>query len=155
MFICSISFGQIIDSTSQKVDSINCNRIIKEIDEFSGEITYEAKVTNDVIFFKFKDKGIVEYCLSIWVKETDIYTGTGVTIILKNGKKINKPNAKVESTYSGGSFYTTTFIRLTNYDIELLKQSGVEKYKLYVSTGQIIGYSDLSKDIFNCLIKAK
>ena len=108
-----------------------------------------------MIINKKKFKLEIKYYLSIWIKETGIYTGTGVSIILKNEKKINKPSAKVEYSYAGSSFYTTTFIQLTNEDIALLKQSGIAKYKLYISTGEITDYSDLSKDLFNCLVKAK
>jgi hypothetical protein len=153
--ITAISFGQKTDSIAQKIDSIDCSRVTKTVDEFSGEITYEARITDDVNFLKIKKNGVIKYYLSIWIKETGIYTGTGVSIILKNGKKINKPSAKVEYNYAGSSFYTTTFIQLTNEDIALLKQSGIEKFKLYISTGEITDYSDLSKDLFNCLVKAK
>jgi|GEM_PF-2423432 hypothetical protein len=149
------SFGQKTDSIAQKIDSIDCSGVTKTVDEFSGEITFEARITDDVNFLKIKKSGVIKYYLSIWIKETGIYTGTGVSIILKNEKKINKPSAKVEYSYAGSSFYTTTFIQLTNEDIALLKQSGIAKYKLYISTGEITDYSDLSKDLFNCLVKAK
>lgn len=149
----TISLGQKTEST--KIDSIDCSGITKIIDEFSGEITFEARITDDVNFLKIKKGNVIKYYLSIWIKETGIYTGNGVSIILKNEKKINKPNAKVEYNYVGGNFYTTTFIQLTTEDITLLKQSGITKYKLYISTGEITDYSDFSKDIFNCLVKAK
>ena len=155
LFLVTISFAQTADSTTQKIDSIDCSGVTKTVDEFSGEITFEARITDDINFLKIKKGGVIKYYLSIWIKETGIYTGTGVSIILKNGKKINKPSAKVEYSYAGSSFYTTTFIQLIADDIALLKQSGIEKYKLYISTGEISDYSNLSKDLFNCLIKAK
>ena len=88
--ITAISFGQKTDSLAQKIDSIDCSRVTKTVDEFSGEITYEARITDDVNFLKIKKSGVIKYYLSIWIKETGIYTGTGVNIILKNGKKIKK-----------------------------------------------------------------
>jgi hypothetical protein len=151
----SISFGQNTDSITPKIDSIDCSSIYKEVDEFSGEIKFDAQITANVKFLKTKKDGVSKYFLSLWVKSTGIYTGTGVTIILKNGRKINKPSAKVHYSYAGSSFYTTTFIQLTNEDISLFKQSGIAKYKLYISTGEITDNSDLSKDLFNCLVNAK
>ncbi len=157
MFVNGIKIDSNINTMnhlSVAMTRIDCNSsITKKVDEFSGEITYDATITDDVSFLKIKKDGVIKYYLSIWIKETGIYTGTGVWIILKNGKRINKPNEKVGYDYVGGSFYTKTFIRLTNEDITLLKQSGIEKYKLYISTGEID--SDISKDIFNCLLKAK
>jgi len=154
--ITAISFGQKTDSLAQNIDSIDCTGLVtKTVDEFNGEIEYKVRITEDVKFLKYNESGVIRYYLSIWIKETGIYKGTGVCIILENGKKINKPSAKVESKYVGRSFYTTSFIRLTNEDIALLKQSGIEKYKLYISTGEIKDYSYLSKYLFNCLVKAK
>jgi len=157
--LSTISFSQTADSLTKKTDSLDCSSVTKTVDEFTGEITFEARITaddgGDVSFLKIKKGGVTIYYLSIWIKETGIYTGTGVTIILKNGKKISKPSAKVDYSYAGSSFYTTAFIKLTADDIALLKQSGIEKYKLYISTGEISPYSDLSKDFFNCIVKAK
>ncbi|MCX6234789.1 MAG: hypothetical protein NT175_08705 [Bacteroidetes bacterium] len=153
------SFSQTTDTLIQKAESINCDGVTKTVDEFTGEKTFEFHIDADdgsiVSFSKIINKGVTAYYLSIWIKESGIYTGTGVNLILKNGKKINKPNEKVDYSYAGSSFYTTTFIRLTSADIALLKQSGIEKYKLYISTGQISDKSDISKDLFNCLLKAK
>ena len=155
LFTVTMSFAQTAVSVTTKIDSIDCSKVTKTVDEFTGEITFEAKITDDVKFFKIKKGGVTRYYLDIWIEESGIYTGTGVSIILKNGKKINKPSAKVEYSYVSNSFYTTTFIYLTKDDIALLKQSEIEKYKLYISTGEISEYSNLSKDLFNCLIKAK
>lgn len=155
LFTVTMSFAQTAVSVTPKIDSIDCGKVTKTVDEFTGEITFEAKITDDVKFLKIKKGGVTRYYLDIWIEESGIYTGTGVSIILKNGKKINKPSAKVEYSYVSNSFYTTTFIYLTKDDIALLKQSGIEKYKLYISTGEISEYSNLSKDLFNCLIKAK
>ncbi|EKT4520734.1 hypothetical protein JE950_002392 [Flavobacterium psychrophilum] len=89
------------------------------------------------------------------IKESNIYMGNGVTIILKNGKKINKPNEKVESSYIGSNFYSKAFISLSKTDIALLKESGISKYKLYISTGDISKQSDKIKELFNCLLLIK
>lgn len=150
VFTSVISYGQ-------KIDSINCSKINKEVDEFTDKITYRVYITpsSNQTFIKSVQDGITNYYLSIYIPETDINRGTGVIILLKNGIKINKPDAEVDYALIGDQFYAKTFIKLTNNDIELLKQSGIAKYKLYVSTGDITEYSDLCKDLFNCLIQSK
>lgn len=160
MFYLSISsFSQTTDSLVSRNDSEDCERITKTVDEFTGEIKFEFSITDDnggdVNFLKIIRGGSTVYYLSIYIKEAGIYTGTGVILILKNGKKINKPNAKVDYSYAGSSFYTTTFIRLGAEDIALLKQSSIEKYKLYISSSSITENPYASKDLFNCLLKVK
>ena len=145
------------EDNSQKNDSIDCDKwLTKEVDEFSGEISFTAEVTDEVRFIKIKKGSTTRCYLSIRIKETGIYIGRGVTIILQNGKRINKPNEKVECNYIAGGFYSSAFIALTVADITLLKQSGILKYKLYISTGELFNYfAKWSKDLFNCLMKAK
>jgi len=153
------SFSQDLDSVFTSLNALDCSSITKETDDFSGEITYTAKIdannNGDVSYIKVIKGKSITYYLSIWIKENGIYTGAGVSIILKNGKTINKPNEKVDYSYAGSNFYTTAFIRLNATDIALLKQSGISKYKLYISKGEIEEQSDLAKDYFNCLVKCK
>lgn len=147
----------LLSLTALSQDSINCNEHLnRTVDDFSGEITIEAKITDDASFIKIKTGNIIRYYLSIYIAESGIYNGKGVTIILQNGKKINKPNELVESTYIAGNFYTRAFIRLTTNDIQLLKQSGIVKYKLYISSDELTeSNSNWSKVIFNCLLNSK
>lgn len=144
------------DSIPQYQYDIVCSDDLeKEVDEFSGEVTYTAPVTTDVSFIKVINKKSIIYYLSLYVESSGIYPGKGVSILLKNGKKIIKPHEKVETSYISGSFYSKAFFRLNSKDIILLKQSGIKKFKLYISTGHIVNYSDRSKNLFNCLINAK
>jgi hypothetical protein len=155
IFMETISHAQSLDSLAKENDNIDCSSLKKTIDEFTDVITYKAKISNEVDFLKIIKDGVSNYYLSIWIKEPGIYTGKGVNLILKNGEKLNKPDAEVGYSYAGGNFYTTTFIKLNKDDIALLKQSGIEKYKVYISTGKISDSTDFPKNLFNCLIKAK
>jgi hypothetical protein len=90
------------------------------------------------------------------IRVSGVYYGEGVTIILKNGTRINKPLEKVESYYLGGEFYLRSFMSLSLEDIELLKKSGISKYKLYISKDELpVEFTSKCKDLFNCLVKAK
>ena len=129
IFIETISYAQSLDSLL-KENNIDCSSLEKTIDEFTDAITYKAEISNEVDFFKIINDGVSNYYLNIWIKESGIYTGKGVYIILKNGKKLNKPDAEVGYRYTSGNFYATAFIKLTKDDIVLLKQSGIEKYQI-------------------------
>jgi hypothetical protein len=139
----------------------DCKSISKEVDEFDGKITFRADVTpfaskNMVSFVKFKYEDSERYYLSMYIAEPDIYTGKGAYIILNNGEKISKPSEKVDYKLLGSQFYTRAYIRLTEEDIVLLKESGIKKFKLYISTGELNDKdSEKSKEIINCLIKAE
>lgn len=138
--------------------SNNCDGISKKVDEFDGKITFRADVTplygeNLISYMKIKRSDDVKYYLSIYIRESDIYTGTGVYLILGNGEKIVKPNEKVDYTLISNHFYTRALIQLTDDDIKLLKESGLKKFKIYISTGELSDIlSEKSKALINCLI---
>ncbi len=145
----SISIGQTKDSI---VEACDLNR---EVDQFTEKVTYNiADAGGDISYVKVIEKGVPRYYLSIWKKESGIYTGKGVILILENGKKIEKPNETVDYTYSSGDFYTKIFMKLNTNDIALLKESGIAKFKIYITEG----FTNSAKEttiLFNCLVKAK
>jgi len=160
LLIFSLStFSQIKDTVTAQSKTNYCDAIKKTVDEFSGEKTYEFRIDDNkgghLSISKVIDKKLIVYYLSIWIKESGIYTGEGVTIILKGGKKINKPSEVVEYSLLGNTFYTKAFMSLKPADIIMLKENGIDKYKLYISESQISDKSDLCKELFNCLISAK
>jgi len=136
-----------------------CKDITKKIDDFNGEISFNAKVSSlskspyDISFIKIKDKDIIQYYLSIYIASYGIHTGEGVYIILENGEKISKPNEKVGYELIGSFFYTTAFMQLTDLDITLLKESGIKKFKLYITDAEISDkLTKKSKELLNCLV---
>lgn len=127
----------------------------KQVDEFTGEIKYEIKDQGgDYSIIKIISKGVSKYYLSIYLKENTIVNGKGVYLILSDGKRISKPNADVETTSIGVSFYARTLIQLNSTDIEMLKNAGISKYKLYIFTGAT-EYAEQTKDLFNELVNTK
>lgn len=157
------SFCEKVDKNSESVsdNSFNavkestidyCDYISKKVDEFTGEKTFKLKINDDVTFLKCIENNTTSYYLSIYIKEVGIYTGKGVILLLANGQKINKPNEEVECTYMSSSFYTKSFIKLTNSDLQLLKNNALQKYKLYVSEGGIPPYN---LNYFTCLLNSQ
>jgi hypothetical protein len=143
-----------------KEEAVTCEEITKTIDEFTDDVTFEIKLlskskTSWVEFIKIKDKLGVSYYLSIYIKSFDYYRGEGVILLLDGGKKINKPSQKVEATILGSDFYMRSFIPLNQNDILLLKQYGLQKFKLYISDDELKESPENVKLLFNCLIDSK
>lgn len=143
-----------------KADSIkeykkNPCSLKRDFDEFNSEVSYRIEDEGgEVTFIKVIRNNVAEYYLQIYIQESGPYNGVGVVLILENGQKINKPTAKVEYTYMSGEFYSKTFLKLNANDIALLKDSGIKKYKLYVSKGET-AFSKETCRLFNCLLKVK
>lgn len=151
-------------STIKNTDSLNkaaCMRFDRVVDEFDNSVTITYNVNSDVSFIKIVKNGVSSYYLSIYIKESGIYAGKGVGLILSqyntntdeyvNKLTINKPNQKVDFSYIGSDFYTTAFIKLIPADLEMLKKSDHMKYKLYISNSEC--YYDMER--IKCLIKSK
>ena len=143
------------------INKVNCSKFDKVTDEFDKSVTITYDINSDVSIIKIIKSNISSYYLSIYIKERGIYTGLGVSIILcvsdtltntwDNKYKINRPNQVVEYSYISSDFYTTSFIKLTLADLELLKKGEYMKYKLYISNGEC--HYDTER--IKCLIKAK
>lgn len=132
-----------------------CYGIERKLDEFTGEISMHFNDKGgELTFHKYIKDGIIDYYLSIRIKESSIYTGEGVYLILRNGKKISKPNEEVDYDYLGGDFYTDVFCELSKEDIEMLKESPIEKYKAYILTGSTEYYEETHAK-FMCLLDLK
>ena len=154
------SLNKNIAGDSKAAISEECNiELSRKVDDFNGQVMITTSIRNwnwdRISFSKFIEKKNIKYYLSIDVKTKDIYYGKGVFFILKNGKRINKPNQKIESDYSDGNFFCTAFIALTNQDMKLFSESGIEKYKVYFLTGNFMEQSNVLREMASCILNAK
>lgn len=142
-------YKQIYDSIEQiKI----CEEIELETDKFSDKKTYKfIDDDGDIYFYKIIENGVSNYYLSIYLKTNQIYTGTGVSLILSNGSKYSFPAAKVDYSYISSDFYTNCFIQLNKNDINTFKKYGIKDFKLYIFEGSSTSYEKSIK-LFNCLI---
>ncbi|HRH58777.1 MAG TPA: hypothetical protein PLS10_14085 [Chitinophagales bacterium] len=137
-----------------KTEKEPCVNIRKTIDDFTGEITFIfSDKGNQISFIKYIKNGVTDYYVSISIKENGIYTGKGVYFILMNGKKINKPNEDVDYDYNDG-FYTSAFFKLSKQDIEMFKESPIDRFKAYISEGATFEPEETFNK-FKCLLNKK
>ncbi len=111
----------------------------------------------DIMYYKEKSKNGISYFMSLTANSiTALAREKGVIIILKNKKRINKPNAIVETEVNEHGddydrFIRRSYIKLNAQDIQLLKQSPIDEFELYDSQVSEIDYDNLHK-VFLCLL---
>lgn len=107
-------------------------------------------------FSKRIENGVSSYTLFLSTRsDPPRATEKGVMILLKNGKRISKPDAKVTSKVDDGSGYLrTSIITLTAADIAVLKTSQIDTYKLYIDDETPDDGEALYK-MFLCLLTKK
>jgi hypothetical protein len=149
----------VISNLFAQCDEFSGRGWIKKTDEFTGETTIRGMLMIDNGMLGYSKiiyaDSTISYFSNIYTKvEQPIYGGKGVYLLLKNGKKISKPEGKVSVEYMSTNYYIRGFIMLTDDDLELLTDSGIEKFKLYITTGMITD-TDKIKRLCNCVVNAK
>lgn len=127
-----------------------CSKIDVIKDKFTNTITKRSPVGEPVCFVK---DGSFYLRLKTY-GSTPVIDGTGVIILLDNGKKIVK-NSKIDvevDQYSGKYEYTA-FIRLTKVDIDLLTKFAIDDFKLYIfeNVRKLDGLA--YKEYIKCIVK--
>ena len=125
-----VSQEQPKDTVVVKQESL-LNDYLSNEDKFTGEKTYYSPTTTISIAKFVKRKSSNQY-ISIDVPGSTLNYGCyGVSILFENGKKIVRPNEKVDTNYSGGWSYRAFFTPTAN-EINLLKSYKVVAVKLYI-----------------------
>jgi hypothetical protein len=152
-----------------------CLQIDENYDDFSRTKNYETgyfKPENpnnsetlnptheppyDIMYHKEKSKNGISYFISLTANSiTALARERGVIIILKNKKRINKPNAIVETEVNEHGddydrFIRKSYIKLNDQDIQLLKQSPIDEFELYDEQVKELDYNNLYA-MFLCLL---
>lgn len=135
-----------------------CADITTENDKFTNEIRSSSPYSEGVSFVKTIKDGKTTIYLSInEIGSTAVVGKTGLTLLLENNKRIEKPTApidvKVNSGYTGAKGYVySAFVELTTDDIKLLSENAITDNRLYIFDGTIKDGQKL-KDYLNCLNK--
>ena len=135
-------FSNLCISQEQQKDTVlvkqekTLNDYLYNEDKFTGEKTYYSP-TITISIAKFVQGKKSNQYISIAVPGSTLNYGCyGVSILFENGKKIVRPNEKVETNYSDGWSYRAFFTPTTN-EINLLKSYKVVAVKLYIYDADI------------------
>ena len=112
--------------------------IERNVDEFTNEITINTETKLDgVTLYKYINKGIISYYLSLEVEASSVHYGIrGVTVLFTDGTKWFKPSEKVKLNYRSG-FHYSSFISLSQTDIQLFSSKFIKAYRLYIYDTQV------------------
>ncbi len=113
------------------VDQKTLNDYLSDEDKFTGDKTYYSPTITVSIAKFVKRKSSNQYIFIDVPGSTLNYGCYGVYILFENGKKIVRPNEKVETNYSSGWSYRAFFTPTAN-EINLLKSYKVVAVKLYI-----------------------
>nr|DAS88617.1 MAG TPA: hypothetical protein [Caudoviricetes sp.] len=132
-----------------------CDKVSTENDKFTGETTYTTDFEDGISFVKIVKNKIPNFYMQINTTGSTLNVGKkGLIVLLDNGTKIQKPNAKIDvsTTSSGGGYVYSAFVSLTKNDISLLKQHNITAARLYIYDSNIEGGFKL-KDMLKCITK--
>lgn len=131
-----------------------CFNVVVETDKFTGEVSYNSPDIENVSFVKYKSKGIINQYVSLSIYDTYL-TGfdiSGLIILFKSGKKISRPNEKIDVNNSTGrNWRYSAFFTPSSSEINLLKNEEIIGFKLYIF-GTDITEGNLIKTYANCVL---
>lgn len=133
-----------------------CKDIETTTDKFNGDTTSRSSYSEGISFIKVTKGGTSNIYLAINETGATLNVGKkGLTLLLKNGKKINRPNAKIDTKVnSSGGYIYSAFIELTEEEIELIIKNHITDDRLYVYDGEIKNGEKLS-EYLKCLTNKK
>lgn len=130
-----------------------CKNIETTTDKFTGETTASSDYSEGIKFLKISKSGTSKIYLTINESGPTLNVGKkGLTLLLENGKKIERPNTDIEVKASRSNYVYSAFIELTKAEIDLIINNPITDDRLYIYDGEIKNGSKLS-NYLKCLIK--
>jgi hypothetical protein len=159
---CTSGYGFPFETKKNFDDYYFCGDIKKEVDDFSDKITYDGDVISESgnynSILKVVNGSDEVYYLSLRVDGSTVNVGEkGVILLLEDKTKINLPNEDVECKVSsdGSSYEYSSFIRLSDEHIRILKTKEIDKIRLYIYDYDFNKFSSLKfKEYLNCLLNS-
>lgn len=132
-----------------------CKKIETTTDKFDGKITSRSDYSEGISFIKINKNGISQIYMSINEIGSTLNVGkNGLILLLKNGNKIERPNADIDAKVNkgGNGYIYSSFIELTQEEIDLIINNPITDNRLYIYDGEIKNGAKLS-EYLKCLTK--
>lgn len=129
-----------------------CKDIETTTDKFSGETTASSDYSEGIKFLKIIKNGSSKIYMAINESGSTLNVGEkGLILLLENGNKIERPNAKIDvDTGSGRNYVYSAFIELTKKEIDLITKNPITDDRLYIYDGEVKYGAKLS-EYLKCL----
>lgn len=163
LFYFILSIIPLISSAQIDSGKTTCERIRYSKDRFRDFESYytpfDPEMSRIIWFSKIREpKKKDQYYIHLTINVPSAREGDGVFLILKNGKKISKPTAPVETIIDKEEqdilhpgFILKATVLLTATDLALLKASPIDEYELFYANSES-RESDEEFKMFLCLI---
>lgn len=107
-----------------------CNDIKSGTDSLDGKPYKTSPVSDDIIFQKKKDGVYIALFDNVPVSAYN--KPKGLSIILKNGTKINRPNCEIVIMDAARGYLFGTTFKLTDEEVKKMLASPIAGYKFYI-----------------------
>lgn len=117
-----------------------CKKIETTTDKFNGKTTSRTDYSEGVSFIKITEDKSSKIYMSINEIGSTLNVGKkGLILLLENGKKINRPNAKLNTKINKGGrgYIYSAFFELTQGEIKLIIENKITDNRLYIYDGVI------------------
>lgn len=139
-----------------------CADYEKEFDEINNETKFNSPYTlNDyvsspIIFYKYIKKGKARYYIALEAfGKTVSIAEQDITILFKDGSKLYKKSS-IDVNVDNDSYKYSAFIPLTEKDINILSNSSIKKFRLYIYDRNIYDDEDIKiRNYAKCLLTIK
>lgn len=134
-------------------DDYYCKYIKTTTDKFTGDITSRSVISEGITLMKVTKDDSSKIYMSIKEYGSTLTVGKeGLILLLENGQKISRPNAKVDVEANKNGYTYSVFIELTEPEIQLIMGNNITDNRLYIYDGQIKDGAKLSAYL-ECLTK--
>jgi hypothetical protein len=130
-----------------------CKDIEIKTDKFSGETNASSNYSEGIKFIKSTKDDVSKIYLAINEPGLTLNVGEkGLILLLENGNKIERPNAKIDVKTGGSKYVYSAFIELTKEEIDLIINNPITDDRLYIYDGEVKNGTILS-EYLKCLTK--
>lgn len=137
----------------QLPDGFYCNDIKITTDKFNGEVTSSSEYSDGISFIKVTKNKISKIYMAINETGETLNVGKkGLVLLLENGKKIERPNTKIDVEAGAKNFVYSAFIELSKEEIALIIKNKITDDRLYIYDGTVENGIKLS-EYLKCLTK--
>lgn len=141
MTVPTVFIAQMNTETANLQPHRYCSRISRSVDPMDGTVKISTPIGGLIGIRKFVENGESVTYLALTANGYTLNVGgTGVTVLLSDGTKIERPDQKIDCDPGYGSGWTySAWIRLSEEEIESLSNSTISRFRLYIYDSAPIG----------------
>lgn len=111
----------------------NCTSIKKEIDKFTGQVTYSSPLLKSVHFYRVFEDTLDLIYLTLRCNGATLNTNEkGVIVLFDDGSKWEKPEQTIKVNVADEGWEYRAFIPIQKEDLKLFSEKLITDFRLYI-----------------------